>query len=227
MNDPHIGTLNEKPLHAALKAWYAQPGDRLEIALGRYVIDIVRGDLLIEIQTGGFTAIRRKLARLSADHPVRLVYPIAQQKWIVRLDEHGAPISRRRSPKHGIAADVFAELVRCPHWLAHPHAALEILFIEEEEARRFDGRRGWRRNGWVIDQRRLVAVTGQQRFDAPADLLALVPDDLDDPFTTADLAAALGRPRRLAQQMAYCLRELALITAVGTRRRSTLYRRPG
>ncbi len=225
MTGPHIGTLNEKPLHAALKAWYAQPGDRLEVALGRYVIDIVRDDLLIEIQTGGFTAIRRKLARLAADHPVRLVYPVAQDKWIVRLDDSGENISRRRSPKHGIPADVFAELVRCPHWLVHPHTALEVLLIEEEEARRFDERRGWRRHGWVIEERRLVTVAARRRFDTPADLLALVPDDLAEPFTTADLAAALGRPRRLAQQMTYCLRELDLITAVGTRRRSGLYRR--
>ena len=42
-----IGTLNEKPLHAALKAWYAQPGDRLEVAVDGFVVDIVRGDLLI------------------------------------------------------------------------------------------------------------------------------------------------------------------------------------
>ena len=225
MTKPHIGTLNEKPLHAALKAWYAQPDDRVEVALGRYVVDIVRGDVLIEIQTGGFTAIRRKLARLAADHPVRLVYPVAQQKWIVRLDENGEPLSRRRSPKRGIAADVFAELVRCPHWLALPHAALEVLLIDVEEERRFDERRGWRRDGWVIDQRRLVSVAGQRRFETPADLLALLPDDLDEPFTTADLAAALGRPRRLAQQMTYCLRELDLITVAGKRQRSTLYRR--
>ena len=46
-----VGLLNEKPLHASLKAWYAQPGDRFEVNVDGSVIDIVRGELLVEIQT--------------------------------------------------------------------------------------------------------------------------------------------------------------------------------
>jgi hypothetical protein len=48
---PGIGQLNEKALHASLKQWYARPGDRFEVAVGGFVIDIVRAELLIEIQT--------------------------------------------------------------------------------------------------------------------------------------------------------------------------------
>ena len=49
-----IGTLNEGSLHAALKLWYADPGDLVEHPVDGYVIDLVRDDLLIEVQTGGF-----------------------------------------------------------------------------------------------------------------------------------------------------------------------------
>ncbi|MGH7006278.1 MAG: hypothetical protein ACREIP_20215, partial [Alphaproteobacteria bacterium] len=38
-----IGLLRETDLHAALKRWYAQPGDEFETALDGYVIDIRRG----------------------------------------------------------------------------------------------------------------------------------------------------------------------------------------
>ena len=38
-----IGTLQESQLHAALKAWYSGPGDRLETRLDGYVVDILRG----------------------------------------------------------------------------------------------------------------------------------------------------------------------------------------
>ena len=48
-----IGTLNEGALHAQLKDWYRRPGDRLEQNVGGFVVDLVRGDLLVEIQTGG------------------------------------------------------------------------------------------------------------------------------------------------------------------------------
>ncbi len=46
-SSPHIGTLGERSLHAALKEWYAEQGDLLEREVDGYVIDIVRGDLLV------------------------------------------------------------------------------------------------------------------------------------------------------------------------------------
>ena len=35
---PHIGLLNEKPLHASLKAWCLQPGDRVEAKVDALLI---------------------------------------------------------------------------------------------------------------------------------------------------------------------------------------------
>jgi hypothetical protein len=81
-----IGTLGEKNLHSALKAWYSRPGDRLEAEVDGFHIDIVRRRVLIEIQTGNFSSLKRKLNSLIGKHPVRLVFPIAQEKWIIRLD---------------------------------------------------------------------------------------------------------------------------------------------
>ena len=47
-----IATLREGPLHAALKAWYRQPGDGVEVPVDCSQVDLVRGGLLVEIQTG-------------------------------------------------------------------------------------------------------------------------------------------------------------------------------
>jgi hypothetical protein len=76
----------------------------------------------------------------------------------------------------------------------------------------------------VIDDRVLLDVVETRRFTTPADLAALLPTELPARFTTADLAKALGKPCRLAQRMAYCLRETGVIEPVGHRRRSVLYR---
>jgi hypothetical protein len=46
---------------------------------------------------------------------------------------------------------------------------------------------------------------------------------LAEPFTTSDLAASLPRPRRLAQRMAYCLREMNVINPVGKQGNTILY----
>jgi len=81
----HIATLREGPLHAALKAWYQQPGDETEVPVDGRQIDIVRGNLLVEIQTAGIGSIRGKLERLVRDHPVRLVLPVPVARWIVRV----------------------------------------------------------------------------------------------------------------------------------------------
>ena len=84
-----IGLLNEKPLHASLKEWYAQPGDRFEVPLDGYIIDIVRDDLLVEIQTANLGSIKAKLDDLVRSHRIRLVYPQAQEKRIVKLAKRG------------------------------------------------------------------------------------------------------------------------------------------
>jgi hypothetical protein len=71
-----IGTLRERPLHASLKRWYARPGDLTEVAVDGFVIDLVRRDLLIEVQTRGFSSVRHKVAALlDRGHHVRIVHP--------------------------------------------------------------------------------------------------------------------------------------------------------
>lgn len=221
-----IGSLNEKPLHAGLKDWYRQEGDLVEAPLDGFVVDLIRNGLLIEIQTRGFSAMRRKFDRLLDSHSMLLVYPIAAEKWIIKLDEDGGEMSRKRSPKRGIAADVCQELVSFPSLLSHPNFTLEIALIAEEEVRRPDAKNGWRRGGFVIEERRLVEVLDTIVLASPEALLDLLPDGLPEVFSTADLAAGLGRSRHLAQEVAYCLRVSGAAATVGRDKRGILYRLP-
>jgi hypothetical protein len=222
---PHIGTLREKPLHASLKRWYARPDDRLEVPVDGYVIDLVRGDLLIEVQTRGFSAMKQKAtALLGLGHRLRIVHPIPIDRWIVKVDADGTVLSRRRSPKHGNPSDIFAELVSFPDLMAHPHLEVEVLLTIEEEHRRHTPNRSWRRKGWTIVERRLIEVVDTLLLRHIKDLTSLLPDDLPETFTTADIAERLGRPRRAAQQMAYCLRKVGAIVAVGKRGNAIEYR---
>ena len=74
------GTLGERSLHSALKKWYAKQGDRLEQMIEGFHIDIIRGKLLIEIQTTNFSSQKQKLKKLTVKHKVRLVFPIDDGK---------------------------------------------------------------------------------------------------------------------------------------------------
>ena len=218
--------MSEKSLHADLKSWYARPDDQLEAPIDGYVIDIVRGDLLIEIQTRSFSAIKEKLWKLVGSHQVRLVYPIASEKWLLkRSTKKGERPKRRKSPKRGSFEDLFVELVSFPTLFLEPNFSLEVLMIQEEEVRHHDPRRAWRRRGWVTDERRLLKVVDKHRFEDPIDLMRFLPDNLPVQFTTADLAAALGKPRRIAQRMAYCLRHMGAIEDLGREGRAILYAR--
>jgi hypothetical protein len=219
-----IGLLNEKPLHASLKQWYAQPDDQFEVTVDGFVIDIVRGDLLLEIQTRNLGSIKSKLNRLTQSHRIRVIYPIPQEKQIVKLARNArSKMTRRKSPRRGRIEDLFWEMVSFPQLLAHPNFSLEVLMIREEEVWRYAGRRGWRRKGWVIEERRLMGVVERTVYVEPADWLAFLPTELDT-FTAGDLAEALDIRTQLAQKMVYCLRHVNVISLAGKLGRANLYR---
>lgn len=221
-----IGTLNEGPLHQAIKSLYCGDGAREEVAVGDYVAD-VRGadDIIYEIQTAGFSGLKTKLATLVNAHQVVLVHPIPVVRYIVKLSEQpDEPATRRRSPKRGAVAHVLDELVSIPALLNHPNFELEVVLIEVEELRTFDPKKVRRRNGWRVVQRRLQEVLGTERFSCARDLWRMAPGDLPQEFTTRELAGAMDAPRSLAQKLAYCLREAGEISICGKQGNALCYR---
>ncbi len=215
--------MGETSLHDEVKRWYSQPGDRLEEWVDGYLIDVVWGDRLIEIQTSNFSAIKAKLDDLVKRHAVRLVHPIAQTKWIVRLDSRGERISRRRSPRRGRVEDLFLKLVYIPHLMREPNFSLEVLLVQSEEELIDDGRGSWRRRRWSVHDRRLLDVVGRATFSTPADFLRLFPVTLPVEFTTRELAESLRVRANIAQKMTYSLRHMDVIGTIGKRGRANLY----
>ena len=215
--------MGETSLHDEVKRWYSQPGDHMEEWVDGYLIDIVRGDRLIEIQTGNFSAIKAKLEDLVRRHPVRLVHTIAETKWIVRLDSRGERVSRRRSPRRGRVEDLFLELVYIPHLMREANFSLEALLIHSEEELIDDGRGSWRRRRWSVHDRRLLDVVGRATFSVPADFRELLPAALPEEFTTRELAESLRVRANIAQKMTYSLRHMDVIGTIGKRGRANLY----
>ena len=222
-------TFREGSLHAALKARYAAtlPEARVEAVVDGFVVDVVGQDELIEIQTASFGSASRKLEQLVVAHRVVLVHPIPIERWLVLVDADGAVLRRRRSPKRGLALDLFDELVHIPSLVADPHFRVELALTREEEIRgpipvgaRYRYPRAW----WRLD-RRLIDVVETLRIDAPADLLELLPEGLPEPFTTADIVAATGRSKRLAMRAVYCLERSGAVTRLPRRGRHVAYRR--
>jgi hypothetical protein len=218
-----IGVLREGPLHAAVKAALAQPGDRFEVPVGRFVIDLVRADgELVEVQTGGFGALGKKLDALLDEHRIRIVYPVAAELRIVRVDEHGQVLSVRWSPKRATAAAVFDKLVAFPSLLTHPNLTIEVLLLREDHIRApqpTTTRRRTRDPG----ERRMVEVLDQVTLRTSKDILAALPALPVEPFTTRELAAVLRCSTQLAQRTLYCLRKIGIVEPAGNRGRAPLH----
>jgi hypothetical protein len=199
----------------------------MEWPVDGFIVDVAGPEELVEVQTTSFASASRKLERLVVCHPVVLVHPIAIERWIVRVDDEGIVLGRRRSPKHGLALDLFEELVHIPTLLAHPGFRIELPLTREEEIRgpiaagaRYRHPRTWRR----LD-RRLLEVVDTLHVDTPADLLDLLPAGLPEPFTSADIVASTGRSKRLAMRAAYCLERCGATVRLPRRGRFVSYGR--
>ncbi|MHB1567865.1 MAG: hypothetical protein ACYCXW_09130 [Solirubrobacteraceae bacterium] len=217
-----IGVLREGPLHAAIKDYLAKPGDRFEVPVDRFVVDLVRADgELVEIQTGGFTALGSKLDVLLDHHRVRIVHPVAAQRRIVRVDQRGEVISSRRSPRRATLVDVFDKLVSFPSLLTHPNLTVEVLLLCEDHIRgpRPVARARVRDPG----QRRLVQVLERVELRETSDIVNALPALPVVPFSTRELALRLGCSVSLAQRTAYCLRAVGIIETAGKRGRTPLH----
>ncbi|MFX0080584.1 MAG: hypothetical protein ACFE94_02425 [Candidatus Hodarchaeota archaeon] len=219
-----IGILKESSLHAALKQWYREPGDKLEEPVDGYIIDIVRENLLIEIQTSNFASIKKKLEILTENYDVKLVYPIVQDKLIVKMDPiRNKAISMRNSPKHGTYCDIFEELIRIPHLVPKMNFTIEVALIQIEEIRKINSVGTWRRKNWNIYDRKLLKVFERKLFCTPIDFLMLKPINLRTPYTNMELAFTLNKPLRLAQKMSYCLRKMGIVKVVGKKGKGFLF----
>lgn len=217
----------EFSLHRQLKEIYADAeGAQTEVAHDGFRIDVVRNDVLVEIQVASLSAIRDKVQRLLREHRVLVVKPIVRRKQLVWLNRRKGKVVRQRcSPKKGTLLDAFHELMYFTRVFPHKHLTLEIPLIDIEEWR-YPGhgrRRRKRADSFQIQDRRLVDVHETTRLSSPADLRQLAKCRLPTPFHTGDLAKALGIERWFAQRIAYCFRHMQVARQVGKQRNALLY----
>ena len=68
---------------------------------------------------------------------MRIVYPIAAERRIVRVDEHGEVLDDAAVAEAGDGGrDVFDRLVAFPSLLLHPNLTIEVLLLREDHVRR-------------------------------------------------------------------------------------------
>lgn len=219
----------ETSLHQRMKRMYASDESQVEQRVGRYIIDVIRGEELIEIQFSSLAAINRKIEALAKDHKVRVVKPLVLQKQLVRCAAKGERVvSRRKSPKRGHVLDIFEELIYFTRTFPHRNLVLEVPLIHIEEwsypTPKTKKRRRRPPKKYTVEDQRLVEVVETLELRTARDLLSLIPGKLPAEFDTAKLAKAMDQPRWVAQKVAYCLRHMKAITETGKDGNAILYR---
>lgn len=217
----------ESTLHQQLKQLYAENESDREVSVHGFRIDAVSDDRLFEIQCASLSAIRDKIRQLVKSHDVVVVKPLFARKLIVKRNrKRGRIESKRYSPSRQTFHDIALDLVHFVGVFPHPRLTLEILLVEVEEIRLPPLRRRWTRKRYRIEDRRLITVVDRLRMESAADLLKLLPADLPDPFTTADIANCGSIPRWQAQKLSYCLRKTGAVVTDGKSGNAILYRLP-
>lgn len=221
-----IGTLQEKTIHAVLKHYFEPREEFHEIRLNGYVADIHTPHGVIEIQTGSFQSLRKKLEVFLANGPVTIVYPIPHIKWVRWLNEDsGEMTEKRKSPKKGTPYMSFFELYKIKEFLTHPNLKICIILINMVEYRLL--------NGWSLDKKR-----GSSRYDriptqlseeiwinSASDYEKLIPDSLISEFDSKDYKKATGLTLSAAQTALNVLNYVGAVKRCGKSGRAYLYHR--
>lgn len=221
-----INLYAEYSLHAQIKEYLARPGDRLEASVEGKIIDLVRADgELVEVQTGHLGQIKAKVLELaSMGYRLRVVHPVSATRELRRLEPVTQELlSTRRSPKRGDVYSLFDELVRAPEFIAVRGVTVEVLMIRSTETKMRDGSGSWWRKGDRTIDKELTEVLSSRSFQSEDEWLALIPGELEPPWTSASLGEALGIGPARARKLLYCFVRGGLLAELGKRGRGKMY----
>lgn len=175
-----IGMQSEKTLHAVLKNYIDPDEDHQEIPIDNYVADIYHDGRITEIQTAHMDAMRARLSCFLPQYPVRIVYPVPAEKWIIWVDpDTGELLKKNRSPLRGSFYHAFRELYRIRPFLLDPNLSFELMLIDLDEYRLLDGWSRDRKRGSHRYDRIPVRLRDRMVLTCPQDYMQFVPADLE------------------------------------------------
>lgn len=219
MGGKGIGTMGEKTLHLALKYFFAPDPATHERQIGGYIADAVTEDGVIEIQTRGLSRLKPKLDAFLPVCPVTVVHPVADPKWVCRVDEYGEVISRRKSPKHESVYTAMREIYTLRDYFAHHNFAVFICTVELAE---YSVRTGSRKHEKL--DRVPLALRDLCYLHGSADFAALLPQT-EEPFSVGKLAGILHAPEMQTRMLITLAARFGILKEAGKDGRCKLWQR--
>jgi len=219
-----IGTKNESTLHRKLKFQYAGPGGKTEAAVGDFVADGINAlGEYIEVQTGSFAPLKKKIKEFSSLGKVRIIHPIAVTKRIEVYNKKGKLLYRRKSPKKGTPWNIFDALLHAPELPLSKNVTIELAMLDVTEKRVKDGKGSWRRKGVSIKDKEMSAWHERILFKKPKDFLLFIPFKKNEEFTVSSLAEKTGVQTDTARKALYVLTKMNVVMRIGRKNRAWVY----
>ena len=223
-----IGTYREKTVHAVLKNYFEPYSDGHELKIGDFVADIVGEDGIIEIQTGSFDRLRKKLEVFLPVSRVTVVYPIPRQKWVISIDpETGEQGKKRKSPVKGTIYDAVPELYKIKEFLTDENFRLCIVLLDVDEYRappEKSGLRRGRRRGYVRYDRIPKELVDEILISDRSDWRYFIPAGLPEEYTTKEFGALSGVGTSYASFVLNVLLAAEAVERIGKRGGAYLYK---
>jgi hypothetical protein len=220
-----IGVKRESSLHRSLKIRYADQEGQIETPVGDYVCDAVNGSgEIIEVQTGSFGPLKRKIHDLASRGPVRIIHPIIVNKTIELREKDGSPVSVRKSPRRGTEWDLFKALLYAPLLPLTKGLVIELAMVDVLEKRVRDGQGSWRRGGISITDRELSAWLRAVPLAEKRDYRIFIPFTGGEEFTVRALAEKAHIRPALAGKALYVLTKIGVVERAGKSGSAWVYR---
>ena len=186
--DGSINTYNEKRLHLSLKKFCEEDESCHQVPIGPYIADILRGNEIIEVQTGSFAPMREKIRYYleNTDFSVTVIKPIPHIKWCVWIDRKSGDISpRKRSPKKYLPRDYLRDWYYLSEFLGNERLTLKFFLLEEEEYR-FTGWSRDKKRGSRCYERVPLSLVDIVSYCSPEDYLEFFPESLPQSFSATE-----------------------------------------
>ncbi len=223
-----VGTQNEKLIHAALKAYYAEFADEQEIRIGDYFADAVCEEGIFEIQTRQLYKLKAKLAAFLEYSRVTVVYPSAAVLGTLYINEDSGEIVKEVKPRSmNSLIKTFEELYSIRGFLTHENLRIILARLRVEKRVFFRGEmpdmRSRSARKKVRTERLPLELCGQTVLECKADYARFLPEGLPDEFTKKEFAEAAGESS--GSLRLEVLRTVGLIEKTGKKGRGFLYKR--
>lgn len=217
-----IGTLAEKTMHNVLKNYYSGSIDCQEVPINEFVADIYKDGHIIEIQTGNFNKLRRKLESFLQEYKVTIVYPLASKRNLIYIDKDTGSVSeRRKSPRKDNYYTAFKELYKIKNYLNHPNLSLKLVKLEVDDYKveKGNGKRRRLEKYDIIP----IEIIEELNITRPEDFIQLIPVELGERFVAKDFSKAAKVHISYAQLILNIFNYMGIVVRVGKSGNSYIY----